>query len=524
MKKLLAMLLVLVMTFSAFAMAEAGTESKYPIVDEPITITGLVVGKDTSVSKSRIVWDKLGEVTGINIEWKIIDNEALGTYLAGGEWPDFFHCTLSGSMVNDYGIIGGRFENYLDHLDDMPNLVKCFEDYPHALAISTQSNGEMYNLFKVTGKASTAVMARPHIRRDVLEDAGITELPTTVDELYEDLVILKEKYGVPSMILGTEDQSDWAPMLCAAFGPYRTLDFDDDGEGNVVFVRTDDQMKHYYEFLNKLYEEELMDREWLTMDETVKVEKCLSGQVAIIPRHIAQAIGQSDLKDGNWDYLDCCAPLTSEYDDTREIWGYIDYADAGFFINKDSQYIDEMCKLFDCMYATEELVPGCGIYGHSFVYGIENVDWRINEDGTYEQFAPASYDGAITNYQYNELIWQNSGRADKFGASITVTPGNSQARQKGFVNNVIPYQSADVFPIWYLQMTEDELYVIENKLSEIQSYYKQMEAKFIMGKADIETEWDAYVAEVERMGIADVLAAYQAAYDRWNTAIDAVIK
>ena len=124
----------------------------------------------------------------------------------------------------------------------------------------------------------------------------------------------------------------------------------------------------------------------------------------------------------------------------------------------------------------------------------------------------------------NELVFP-AGRAILIadGTEHAVHSG-PQARQKGYVNNVIPYQSADVFPIWYLKMTEDELYVIENKLSEIQSYYKQMEAKFIMGKADIETEWDAYVAEVERMGIEDVLAAYQAAYDRWNFAIDAVIK
>ena len=51
----------------------AGTESTeyvpaYPIVDEKITVTGLVVGADTSVSDSRIVWDKVEKITGIDIE------------------------------------------------------------------------------------------------------------------------------------------------------------------------------------------------------------------------------------------------------------------------------------------------------------------------------------------------------------------------------------------------------------------------------------------------------------------------
>ena len=45
------------------AAAEAGT---YPIVDEPITVTGLVVGKDTATRSDRLVWNKVSEVTGIN--------------------------------------------------------------------------------------------------------------------------------------------------------------------------------------------------------------------------------------------------------------------------------------------------------------------------------------------------------------------------------------------------------------------------------------------------------------------------
>ena len=36
----------------------------YPIVEEPITVTGLVVDADLSFSESRIVWDLVEEVTG----------------------------------------------------------------------------------------------------------------------------------------------------------------------------------------------------------------------------------------------------------------------------------------------------------------------------------------------------------------------------------------------------------------------------------------------------------------------------
>ena len=99
----------------------------YPIAEEPITVTGLVVGRDLSVSKDRLAWEKVEEVTGINIEWINIDPESLSTYLAGNDWPDFLHTDeLTSSQVNDYGVLGGRFINYLDYLDIMPNLAKTY--------------------------------------------------------------------------------------------------------------------------------------------------------------------------------------------------------------------------------------------------------------------------------------------------------------------------------------------------------------------------------------------------------------
>ncbi|MBQ8230980.1 MAG: hypothetical protein IJZ34_03480 [Lachnospiraceae bacterium] len=494
----------------------------YPIVEEPITIKGLVVGKDTSFMESRIVWDKVSEVTGINIEWEVIDKDALSTYLAGGDWPDIFHTEFDANTVNDYGITGGKFVNYLNYLDIMPNLAQTYEDYPMTLAASTQLNGEVYNLFKCNGALATAVVCRPHVRLDVLEDAGITELPSTVDEFYKQLVSLKAHYGTPSFILGNEYESDWAPMLFAAFGTLTQMDFADDGTGNVVFSRTSEQMKYYYEFLNKLYEEELMNREWLTLDNTAKAQLAESGTYAYITRIAAQSLAADKLKDGNWDYLGTCAPLTSEYDSTQEIMGYVDYASTcGMYINADSEYVEEICKMLDIAFATEEVVEGTGLCGQSFMYGMEGVDWVINEDGTYSQMFPETYK-SFSEYQLGALIWINFGRADQFGSAVTSTPGNAQARAKGFVENVIPYQSDTVIKKSLLKFTEDEQYVLDNKLGEIESYYKQMEAEFITGAADIETKWDEYVATIEKMGIADVLEVYQAAYDRWNTAMAAI--
>ena len=264
-----------------------------------------------------------------------------------------------------------------------------------------------------------------------------------------------------------------------------------------------------------------MNREWLTLDAAAQKQLGQSGTYAFITRNAAQILTADELN-GNWDYLGTCAPLTSEYDSTQEILGYVDYTpDAGMYINAESEYVEEICKMLDIAFATEEVVEGSGLNGQSFMYGIEGVDWKLNEDNTWEQMWPETYKSA-TEYQLGALIWTNFGRADQFGSAVTATVGNAQARAKGFVANVLPYQSDKVVKKTLLKFTEDEQYVLDNKLAEIESYYKQMEAEFITGAADIEAKWDEYVATVEKMGIADVLKVYQAAYDRWNAAMDAV--
>ena len=499
---------------STVAVSPVGT---YPIVEEPITVKGLVVGRSTNTRDDRIVWNKVSEVTGINIEWECIDAEALATYLAGSEWPDFIHYGLESSIVNDYGVVGGRFVNILDHLDEMPNLVSAMEEFPLMRKAATEVNGEMYRLpgYEVS---ATTVSARPYVRTDVLEAAGL-EMPTTVDEFKEALRVLKEKNGVASFIPElSNDESYWGPMLFAAFGKATNMNFDDDGTGKVVFNRTSEQMKRYLSWMNELYEEGLIHQEYLTLDGTSRYDAARSGKVAFIGGGEGNNIAASDFADGRF-HLSCLAPLTSEYDDDQTILGKSGYFTNGsIFINADSPYVDALCRMFDIIYATEEVVPGSGLLGESFTYGIKGVDWDYDEGGenTYSLNAPESYDGAFTTYQYEELIWDNAGLADALDGYVTSTPGNSQARQFGFVENVIPYQSDLYFPATMLKFTDDEQFVLDSYLTDITTYCKQMEGRFITGVSDVEKDWDSYCATLETMGLQEVLEVYQAAYDRWN--------
>ena len=512
-----------VQTETVTATPEPVEEDKplYPLVaeGEEVTLVGAVIDANTSASEDRLVWQAVEEVTGVNIEWEFIDKESVNTYLAGSEWPDFILTAnannINDTLMYDYGVLGGRFVNILDQLENMPNFAQFLEDYPEAKKAFTESNGEMYE-FPGLDSMVTAVYSRPYMRTDVLEEAGC-KVPTTVDEFYDCLVKLKEYYGHEGWIYRNKDTNTFFPILFGAFGTLTEATFEDDGTGNVLFVRSSDQMKRYYEFMNKLYEEKLINQECFTIDAAVAKDLELGGGYAFL-EYAAESLGKDQLKNGDFSYLTCLEPLTSEWDDTQEVMGRMTiYSRSGPYMNAESEHVDLMCKIFDIMYATEEVVEGSGLHGMSFTYGIQGEHWDFDDNGTtYTQYWPDTYK-TFGNFQTSEIVWQNAGRGDALAGYVTSTEGNAKVRAEAFVEKVWPYvkNGSDVFPTSFLKFTEDEQFVIDQYWSEIQTYYKEMQAKFITGTVDIETGWDTYLKTLDDMGIAEVLKVYQAAYDRW---------
>ena len=488
-------------------------KSLYPLVDEPITVKGITTL--AGEYESRIIWDKVAEITGVNVEWVVVDSEAINTYLVG-DWDfDFIHDKgLADSIVNDYGVLGGKFADYNDYLELMPNLQKTFEEYPEAKKAMTESNGEMYGLPYIESSA-TATQVRPYYRSDLLEKYDIP-VPTTTEELYQALKTYKEKNGTAGLSgFQLVETGYLGSMLYSAFGTSVQPDFEDDGTGTVVFNRTSEQYKHYLEFLNKLYEEGLIHQEYMTLDYNAAFAQCQNGDTVFYNGE-AHSLAAEDFEDGEF-HLGVLAPLTSEYSDDQEILRQLIVSKGGMYINAESEYVEVLAQVFDIMYATEEVVEGSGLHGMSFCYGIEGVDYIKHDDGTYDLVTPEGYE-SFTSYQYNALIVDNAGRATDLEGYITSTPGNAQARQIGFRDNVFPYacDASKVFPTSFLKFTTDEQDVITTRYTDIQKHVTEMRDKFITGVVDIETGWDEYCKAIETMGIAEVLEVYQASYDRWN--------
>ena len=63
---------------------------------------------------------------------------------------------------------------------------------------------------------------------------------------------------------------------------------------------------------------------------------------------------------------------------------------------------------------------------------------------------------------------------------------------------------------------EQEQDVMNEFHSTILSYVRESFARFATGDLNLDRDWDSYIAEFDKMGLKEVIAATQSAYDRMN--------
>lgn len=491
-------------------------ETGYPIVNEKIYVKSLYpihpyYGKAEEMS----TWITIEEISNIHIDWDMIESQQLELFFAAGDLPDFFKTSITTERALKYGVEGGLFYDFTEFLEYMPNLQKVFKNYPTAENVIIQDNGEIYTLPKIS-RSSTSSRTRPEYRTDYVEKVGLNP-PETVDEFYNVAKAILDAGltgGHAPLIPQDEYQFRYRtqPYFYAAFGESIDLDFADDGSGKVVFNRVSEQYKNYLKYMNKLYAEGILENEYLTMDRATTDARTRAGQAAFF-NGSGQLLIEEDFPDGII-HLGVLAPLTSEFSSTKKSMGTDFISTGGPAISKKCPYPAELCRMFDMWYSTEEIVPGSGFWNVCFVYGVYGKDWQyIDEERTkFERIIPDWWESSSGEYGYKYITWEfDYGLIDHM---MVGGEGNSLIRQLGYIENDIPYQR-ERFPAHLIKFRSDEQSLVASKYTDIESYVGEMCGKYIAGIEPIDATWDAYCATLEKMGINDVLAAYQAAYDRF---------
>jgi len=76
------------------------------------------------------------------------------------------------------------------------------------------------------------------------------------------------------------------------------------------------------------------------------------------------------------------------------------------------------------------------------------------------------------------------------------------------------YIPEDMVTAWKIKLTGDEEAAIVDAKVALSNYVTESIGAFLTGEWDIDTYWDTYLAELDKIGVNEVLDSYQKAYDR----------
>lgn len=225
------------------------------------------------------------EKTGVNIQ---VENpsgdplEKLNLMLTGQNYPDIVLMDRGNEIVNRY-IEAGALISLNDLIDKYAPNVK--EMYGDVLTKSRYTDGKNYylnNWYGVDPDASAGVLMRKDLLTEIVgKDRAESAEPFTLSEYMDILRKFKEKYpsidGKESVAVTLNgDDKNYEAVIYGMFGMktyYQTED------GSLQHRAKDPRYQEVIKFMNSMYTEGLLDKEWVVNKKEQWVQKLSNGNV-----------------------------------------------------------------------------------------------------------------------------------------------------------------------------------------------------------------------------------------------------
>lgn len=462
----------------------------------------------------------MSDSVGVDISYRYVtDEQAPLLFVDMEQMPDMLFSAagtfgLSLQRINGYGT-AGALVNYMEHLDKMPNLAKAYMDHPDLFDGVMSADGEVYTLpyyvYTLTGCTNMI-----YFRGDHLAAVGYDKQPATVDELTKLLQDLKAHYGPndPKYIPMTVYDAGHAGFdnrltqyLYTAFGEDVDpgVHIGSDGKATAGFAT--EQYKQMTLYIRQLVEEGLLDADLFSAKSSLMQAFMNDNHTSVSTRMLN--IPTASYADGVENFY-ISQPLTSQFTDTPAFAEPTIARKWGAMISTTCQDLDAALAYMDAFFAPESnpLNEAGTVYNLSLWLGEEGVDWEWVEEGkSYKEAEKPEGWSAQHGFSGTPYI-------GKFHAMRMDHNGVVDLLPQGVYNNCLPYAKS-VVRDEALALTEDENDIYVEKWMDISKYVTQMFAAFVTGDEDIEAQWDTYVANLQQMGLQDVLDCYDAAYARY---------
>lgn len=457
--------------------------------------------------------------------------------LASGDYPDAYFLVpwvdgFSRNEILKYGQQGVLMplEDLID--EHAPNLKKRFEEKPDWEQSVTAPDGHIYAITQWSECFHCSYPSKLWMNTTWLDALGL-EQPTTTEELRTVLRAFKD--GDPNgngaadevPLSGSASEPiinylmnafTYAPVGGPSSPPPLVLDGDE-----VVLNATSDSWRAGLEYITSLAQEGLLDTAAFTQNgDALKAlgdsaDAQILGSAVTLHPYVFVSADSPDGRDKNYDAV---APLAGPDGTQLATWrSPVNPVGTFALTNKSTEEERiEAIKLLDYL-ATDEgqIRASMGPEGEAWVPA-EEGDLALDPE-LEPTFRPVTYD-ETSNAAWRSMsqYWDSlEFRNAQVVPEDIYTPDGYERRLLYATQEYEPFAPDEsvLFPVeklWPDLETSAELADLQTNIA---TYITQAQAEFVTGQRDIadDAAWDAYVADIEGLGLARYLELLQAAYD-----------
>lgn len=390
------------------------SEKKEYADDEIIDMTMFTAMPGSEINDGNEIQEIIAKKTGVRVKetWLTgqTDAEAIGTIIAGGEYPDFINGGDSMKALYDAGALVA----WDDYIDQYPNIKEMYSD--EEWDRFRQDDGHIYwaNVFQNSygeDKSTTHNDEAFWIQVRVLEWAGYPKIET-LDDYFKVL----EDYAAanPTMEDGTSNIpytilcEDWRYFCIENAGQF--LDgYPNDGSVivdtdnmKIVDYNTTETTKRYFNKLNEEYNKGMIDPEFATQTYDEYIAKLSTGAVLGMCDQwwdfaytVNDVFKQQGLDAKGCNYVPLGLTIDPGMDQMWHTYGDTMNISNGIAITTSCQDVDAAFRFMNDLLDQE-------IHDLRF-WGVEGVDYQVDDNGLYYRTEEQRLQASDTAYKASHL-------------------------------------------------------------------------------------------------------------------------
>lgn len=489
-----------------------------PIVDKKLTLT--FGGEKSALSPDyngmQLVqqWEK---DTNIHISWENLPGqvyqEKKNLFLASDDLPDvLFNTGLSDAETVQYGTNGTLVP--LEGLikEHAPILQGILDKRPDIRSALTASDGHIYTLPSVEELGILQYPNFLYINKKWLDQLGLA-VPKTVDEYHAALLAFKTKDPngngkadeLPLSFRTDSFCANPSDLVAALGGQVDNNEHRVVKDGKVEFTANTEGYRKGVEGLAQWHKEGLIDPESFSQDDTQYLAKGKANTPVLgsfFWWELKEFVGEDRLEDyemvGVLEGVDGLrrASLSNHQEIGR---GAMAITRANKFPVATIRWAD---RLYDPAMSAQTSWGPIGVTLEKNAQGLlVQIPAKAGESEGERRQKVAPGGPKITTKEDFETVVAPEPRAKE--------------RQDLVQEYYAPHKANDQYPP--VLLSNDELEKVSYAQTDINALVKEKFATWV-AKGNVGAEWSGYVAQLDSMGIKDVVATYQAAYDRYQKA------